>query len=80
MVYPLYSIKDDLTGYSIPFASDNDATGMRGFNEYISMNKMMSQNRNQFNLYHVGEFDTESGELHGSTPRYICSALDFDKE
>ena len=80
MIYPLFSIKDDLTGYGIPFASDNDATGMRAFYEYVSMNKLMSQNKSQFNLYHVGEFDTESGFISGSTPRYICSALDFDKE
>lgn len=81
MVYPLFSVKDDLTGYGIPFASDNDATAMRAFNQFIEQpNSLMGMNKSQFNLYHVGEFDTESGTIVGFTTRYVCSALDFDKE
>ena len=52
MVMPLYSIKDDLTGYSVPFATDNDGTAMRYFNQaFMQPNSIYSINPSHFNLY-----------------------------
>lgn len=81
MLTSMYSIKDDLIGYGVPFATDNDAVAMRYFNQaVIQPNSIYSLNKSQFNLYRIGTFDTESGRFEPSDPCYVCSALDFDKE
>lgn len=77
----LYSIKDDLVGFGVPFACDNDAVAMRYFHQaMVQPNSIYSLNKSQFNLYRVGTFDTESGSLIDNDSFYVCSALDFDKE
>ena len=81
MNMPLYTIKDDLTGYGVPFATDNDGTAMRYFNQAFNAdNSIYSQNPEHFNLYFVGNFDNQSGEIDCDKPRYVCSALDFRKD
>ena len=83
MVFPLYSIRDSLVGYGVPFCADNDAVAMRYFNQAISQpNSIYQMNKNQFDLYCVGEYDNQSGEIDSKAPRFICSATDFgnDKE
>lgn len=81
MKYPLFSIKDDLIGFGTPFAADNDAVASRFFNQAISQpNSIYQLNKSQFNLYYVGIFDSETCEITDNNFRYICSALDFDKE
>lgn len=81
MIYPLYSIRDSLVGYGIPFSCDNDAVAMRYFNQACSQpNSIYALNRNNFDLYSIGTFDTASGEIESAVPRYVCSANDLDKE
>ena len=77
----MYSIKDDLIGYGVPFATDNDAVAMSYFHSaVVQENSIYSLNKSHFNLYKVGTFDTESGNFDPIDPAYVCSALDFDKE
>lgn len=81
MRYPLFSIRDSLVGFGIPFSADNDAVAMRYFDQAIQQpNSIYSLNKNNFDLYSVGFFDTESGEIEPVQPKYICSANDFTKE
>lgn len=81
MKFPLYSIKDDLIGYGVPFAADNDAVAMRYFKQACSApESIYAQNKSQFNLYAIGLFNNESGEIFSEQTRYVCSALDFEKE
>lgn len=81
MKYPLFSIKDDLIGFGTPFAADNDAVASRFFNQAINQpNSIYQLNKSQFNLYYVGTFDSANCEIVDNDVRYICSALDFDKE
>lgn len=81
MLYPIYSIKDDLIGYGVPFSADNDAVAMRFFHQAIVQpNSIYGLNKSQFNLYKLGDFDTSSGEVVPCSPTYICSANDFKGE
>lgn len=78
MVYPIYSIRDSLVGYGIPFPCDNDAVAMRHFDSIVKTpGSIYELNKNQFDLYCLGEFDTKSGEIKSDVPRYVCNANDF---
>jgi len=81
MRYPLYSIKDDLIGFGVPFVGDNDPVAVRYFGQAVSQEgSVYSLNKSNFSLYKVGEFDTDSGEVFPSDRVYVCSALDFKED
>lgn len=60
----LYCIKDDVNGFMTPFADVYDTSAVRGFELFIQREGTPQYNHpEQFNLFKLGDFDTESGEI-----------------
>lgn len=75
MKYPMYSYRDVKVGFTPPQADQNDGTAIRGF-KYALNNKdgVMNYSPKDFDLYRVGEFDTDKGLLITlKVPQLICS-------
>lgn len=75
MVRRIYSIKDDLTGFSSVIADDSDELASRGFESTVR--RMLAADRasapyvDDMSLWFVGTFDIDSGVLSGGTPSLV---------
>ena len=57
-----YCTKDDFLGYQTPFCAMNDEDAMRHFEMMINNEgTIFDIHRENFNLYRLGDFDSESG-------------------
>lgn len=62
MKFGLYSIKDAKTGFMTPVVEQNDAAALRNFSAAVNNpDSLMCQYSNDFALYLLAEFDTDSG-------------------
>lgn len=75
MIYPIYSINDALIGFQSPTIMNNDAFAMRSFKESFDGVK----NPQDYSLWKIGSFDTDTGELISCVPEIVCRANDFVK-
>lgn len=76
MKHRLYSIRDRKVGYMQPVIRQNDAVAIRDFVATISLSGSDSMLRlcpSDFDLYFVGIFDDECGELLKSIPIFLAS-------
>lgn len=74
MKYPLYSYRDNKVGFMMPQAFENEAAAVRGFSYSINGNEgLMNFSPADYDLYHVGYFDTEKGAIVGEMPTLVCS-------
>ncbi|AXH74602.1 MAG: nonstructural protein [Microviridae sp.] len=66
-VKQLYTVYDRVAGRHFnPFPEDNDAAAMRSFRMMANnVESMISQNPDDFDLYHVGDFDPYDAQLDG---------------
>lgn len=81
MLYQLYSIKDELVAFGPVFVSENDSTASRlllnGFN---IDNSMYATRPQDYTLYRIGSYETETGNIDPCTPQYVISCSDFKRE
>lgn len=62
-----YCVKDDFLGFQEPFCSMNDSSAIRQFDMMVSKkDTIFNLHSENFNLYKLGEFDTESGLVDNS--------------
>lgn len=64
----LYAIKDELSEFEPPWACEDDAQAKRTFRYRVDTTKMMADNPEDFSLWHVGEYDTKTGETGSELP------------
>lgn len=66
MKYKLYCVKDELVGFGIPTAEQNEQTALRNFS-YAANQKgtLIYENSKDYSLYYVGEFNTDTGVFAG---------------
>lgn len=70
MIYPVVSIRDCKTGFMAPTLDINLDSAARSFLHSISRSAdVISANPADFALYHIADFDTDSGLL---TPVVPC--------
>lgn len=72
----LYSIRDRKVGYMQPVIRQNDAAAIRDFVATISLSgseSMLNLCPSDFDLYYVGTFDDESGELEHVMPVFLSA-------
>lgn len=75
MILSIYSVKDDLTGFQQPTFEINEQVAMRNFAYAINEVKgILSANPNDFSLFKVGEFDTDTGVITCCDPKIIVRA------
>lgn len=69
MKYPIYSYRDVKVGFGMPFTDMNDQTAMRGFSFAVNGKvDLMGFASQDYDLYRVGEFDTEKGVIEPCNP------------
>ena len=78
MKYPMYAIRDCKTTFFPPQCEQNESTAVRNFGMMIqNSDGIIGYAPNDFDLYKVGEFDSEKGTVTGKTPRLVCSGNDM---
>lgn len=81
MKYPIYCIRDVKVGFQPQLLIEqNDATAVRGFSYAINNEGLMNYSPKDYELYKVGEFDTEKGKLDSIIPENICSGSSVFEE
>lgn len=64
MIYPVYSMRDKHTGFSVPTFDVNDQSAIRNFsNALVNAGGILSFAPADFDLYRLGEFDSDTGRL-----------------
>lgn len=59
MIYPVYSMKDELIGFGLPQVNINDNVAIRDFRE-----KMKNENHaGDYSLFKIGTYDTDTGSF-----------------
>lgn len=81
MKFPIYAVRDSYNGFGMPVLRDNDATASRAFEFDCTRSDSPYTVRPEcYQLYIIGEFDTDTGNILSDTPTLICAATDFVKE
>ena len=74
MKYPMFCIRDNKVGFMTPFVEQNDDAAIRGFSYSLNgENGIMNFSPADYDLYKIGEFDTEKGTIEGQLPNMIVS-------
>lgn len=74
MKQPIYAIRDMLIEFHAPIVGVNDQQMERDFQVYC-MNKAELE-RNDLQLYKVGEFDTVTGHITSMEPEFLRGGMD----
>lgn len=62
MKFGMYAIKDAKTGFMTPTVDQNDSSAMRNFEHAVNQtDSLLNSHPNDFALYLLAEFDTDSG-------------------
>lgn len=76
MIYNVYCMRDQMTGFMQPTFEINDNVAQRNFSYAINRkDSILYANPKHFDLYKLGTFDTETGELSKCEPEIICTGL-----
>ena len=71
MIFNLYAVKDELSEYASPVTIETEAQAKRYFRHIIETTKMMADNPEDFSIWEVGKFDTETGTIKSKQPKLI---------
>ena len=63
MTMKMYSLKDRLNGFTTPIPLASDEVAERWFMEMRTENITVKLNPQDFELWYMGEFDTETGVM-----------------
>lgn len=77
MIYPIYAYRDQKVGFMVPpIVEQSDQAAVRNFSYAINGNEgLMNYSPADFDLFKIGEFNTETGELKAIMPENICSGI-----
>lgn len=76
MKTPIFVMRDQLTGYMNPFTLINEAVAIRDFKIIINdKTQKFYFNPSHFDLYKIGEFDSETGEISSIEPTIVITGL-----
>ena len=81
MKLKIYSIKDTKVGFMQPFYQANQAVAIRAFNNAVNAKEInnINQNADDMELWELGEFDDQTGEIK-SEVKYVIKANDLIKK
>lgn len=85
MIFGVYSIRDDLSGFMTPVLEQNDAVAMRNFrmatDQMARQQTVMTFRPTDYALYRIAQFDQESGLITPVTPPdLVCRGERSDKD
>lgn len=74
MKYPMFCVRDNKVGFQVPFCDQNELAAVRGFAFSINGNDgIMNFSPADYDLYKIGEFDTEKGTIESDIPTLVVS-------
>jgi hypothetical protein len=78
MIVNVYAMRDLKSNFMSPTVSVNDAVAMRSFESAIeSSNNELFTHRNDFQLYRIGTYDMDKGQLiPEDLPVLVCEGKD----
>lgn len=82
MIYNVYAIKDDASSFLAPTIETTDAVAIRSFKIGINdaRNQIMYFNKSDFNLYRIGNYDVETGQITPfNTPILVFRGSDVER-
>lgn len=65
MILEMYAIKDELNGFTTPIPINTEEIAKRYFKDQMLGNPTMKNSKEDFSLWKMGTFDTESGTYIG---------------
>lgn len=84
MILKMYSIKDELNGYTTPIPFTEEATAKRYFYDQFCGNPTINNSPKDFSLWYMGTFDSESGTFisgseNNNQPKLVERAESYGK-
>lgn len=77
MIIKVYAIKDKLQGFLTPTCNVNDECAKRDFAFALNNNPgIMNFSPKDYDLYRIGEYNSDSGEIDKTLPIFICSGIE----
>lgn len=80
MKYILVSMRDSKVGFMPPQSDVNETHAIRSFSYAINNNDEMAYSPKDFDLFKVGEFNTDTGEITACMPDNIASGYSVFNE
>jgi hypothetical protein len=75
-MYSVFDTKSEL--FTAPHFMQSHGVAIRSFSSACEdENTQFNKYPSDFNLYHVGEFNIETGEITSVIPKQICNASEF---
>ena len=74
MKQPIYCIRDMLIEFHAPIIGVNDDQMKRDFKVFCE--KKAEMEKNDLQLYKIGEFDTTTGHIQACEPEYIMGGFE----
>lgn len=74
MKYGVYCIRDIKSGWLSPTVDVNDQVAIRNFAYAVQHNDMFSDFANDYSLYQIGVFDTDTGEISSVAHVFLADA------
>lgn len=76
MIFEMYSIKDNKTGYMQPTLEMSEETAVRKFAHLLAdSTALISFASEDFDLYRIGEFNSDSGIVTPITPEFVTNGI-----
>lgn len=74
----MYSIKDELNGYTTPIPIPNDEVAKRYFKEQVMTNPTIKNSKEDFSIWRMGTFNTETGKYENEVPVLLERAKNYE--
>ena len=75
MKFGMYCVKDAKTGFMTPVVEQNDAAALRNFSHAVNQfDSIMHDSPNDFSIFKVADFDTDSGIIAIPNPILVADA------
>lgn len=76
----IYSIKDNVAGFLQPTYSLYETQALRDFSYACNQPGLMNFKPEDYSLWYVGSFDTETGEVESIVPKLIIHGSEVVKK
>lgn len=76
MIYNVYAMRDVKTGFLTPTCELSDASAIRNFENAVvrDVASVLWTHSEDFMLYKIGEYDTDTGNIQGVLPVQVSDA------
>lgn len=76
MKFGVYSMRDSVSGlYNNPTFEQSDLIAIRSFKFAVNKNEFLQFNAHDVDLFKIGEFDNETGEMFPCTPQKLADGV-----